>query len=271
MLITEIVKLKSAVHDSDYFIDNHFHDLYEIVYYIQGHGITTIDGVDYTFGPNQFSVISPRTVHSERSAHEIIKLTYVRFSINKKDFILKSGVFNDGPNSPVMKLFERIVLEKKQGLDSSDDLADTLISELAILISRIQKIKTPNNSFDKFAVIETYIKCNINNRINGKTIADKISYNYDYFRKMFKEHYGVSVNSYITSLKLENALTLLKSKKYTIKEVSTITGFNTPSHFINLFKLKYKMTPLEYMESINLININKDDANYKIYGKIKNN
>ena len=225
MIITEISKIRSAVHDSDYFIDNHYHDLYEIVYYVQGHGITTIDGVDYTFGPNQFTVISPNTIHSEKSAHEVIRLIYIRFNVDKKDFILNSGVFNDTPNASILKLFEKIIIEKKQTLDTSNDMADALVSEMAILISRIQKIKTSNNQLDKFDSIETYIKCNINNKINGKTIAKEISYNYDYFRKMFKEHFGVSINDYITNLKLENSLTLLKTKKYSVVEIAKTTGF----------------------------------------------
>ncbi|MDN5351585.1 MAG: hypothetical protein PWQ12_504 [Clostridiales bacterium] len=64
------------------------------------------------------------------------------------------------------------------------------------------------------------------------------------FSQQFKKYTGVTPQKYLTKMKLERALELLKL--YSVTEVSFELGFESPSHFIRLFKQAYDTTPKQY-------------------------
>ena len=64
-----------------------------------------------------------------------------------------------------------------------------------------------------------------------------------YFRRLFRQVYGVSPCRYITNLRLELALQLLQSQLYTVAEVSEKVGFRDVKYFERVFKEHYCMTP----------------------------
>ncbi len=64
-----------------------------------------------------------------------------------------------------------------------------------------------------------------------------------YFRQLFRQVYGVSPCRYITNLRLELALQLLRSQLYTVSEVSEKVGFHDVKYFERVFKQHYHTTP----------------------------
>ena len=157
--------------------------------------------------------------------------------------------------------------EKKGKHFHSDQLIDLLLSSLIVKVLRIQNKEYVPGNRTNYDQIETYIKNNCNKHINGKIVASDTGYNYDYFRKAFKNHFHISVNDYIVNAKMENAVILLNSKKYSISEIATLIGFSSTSHFIALFKEKYGITPLAYQKQNDLENVKKDHADYRIFDK----
>ena len=47
---------------------------------------------------------------------------------------------------------------------------------------------------------------------------------------------------------MTEASILLKSKKYTVAEVSDMLGYSDPKYFTDIFKKHYGMTPSAYMK-----------------------
>jgi AraC-like DNA-binding protein len=64
------------------------------------------------------------------------------------------------------------------------------------------------------------------------------------FSQHFKKEMGLSPQKYLNNLKLEESLALLQHD--TVTEVSFELGYDSPSHFIRIFKEKYKTTPKQY-------------------------
>lgn len=69
-----------------------------------------------------------------------------------------------------------------------------------------------------------------------------------YFRKIFKQLYGVSPIAYINHMKIQRAKEALRSRLYTVEQVATLAGYNDPSFFRREFKRYTDMTPTEYVE-----------------------
>ena len=68
----------------------------------------------------------------------------------------------------------------------------------------------------------------------------------EYFRKIFKNYYGVSPLAYINNLKITKAKELIESGLYTISEVASQSGYNDISHFSREFKKTTGFSPTEY-------------------------
>lgn len=93
--------------------------------------------------------------------------------------------------------------------------------------------------------------------IHERYATEKISIEYlahitnmsaTYFRKIFKQFYGVSPITYINHLKIQRAKEALRSRLYTVEQVAILAGYNDPSFFRREFKHYTDMTPTEYLE-----------------------
>ena len=57
-----------------------------------------------------------------------------------------------------------------------------------------------------------------------------------------------SPSDFVRQIRMTEAAALLKSKKYTVAEVSDMMGYSDPKYFTDIFKKHYGMTPSAYMK-----------------------
>lgn len=70
-----------------------------------------------------------------------------------------------------------------------------------------------------------------------------------YFRKLFKEEYGISPLKYIINLRIQRAMQLISEGYYTLKEVAYMSGYNDYRHFSTEFKKINGISPSEFLFS----------------------
>ena len=80
-----------------------------------------------------------------------------------------------------------------------------------------------------------------------KEIADKSFMSEVYFRKLFKEEYGISPQKYIVNLRIQNAVGLISAGYYSLKEIAYMSGYNDYKYFSVEFKKKMGISPSEYL------------------------
>ena len=68
-----------------------------------------------------------------------------------------------------------------------------------------------------------------------------------YFRKLFKEEYGISPQKYIINLRIQHALGLLWSGYYSLKEIAYMSGYNDYKYFSVEFKKAMGSSPSQYV------------------------
>ncbi len=71
-----------------------------------------------------------------------------------------------------------------------------------------------------------------------------------YFRRLFKEVYGITPIIYLQGKRIDRARTLLESGYYRIYEVAGLSGFNDAKYFSTVFRQETGMTPKEYAASV---------------------
>lgn len=79
-----------------------------------------------------------------------------------------------------------------------------------------------------------------------KEIADKSFLSEVYFRKLFKEEYGISPQKYIINLRIQNAAGLISAGYYSLKDIASMSGYDDYKYFLVEFKKKLGVSPSQY-------------------------
>lgn len=91
-----------------------------------------------------------------------------------------------------------------------------------------------------------YIFDNFRSKITIADICDEIGCSKSTLITGFKREYGTTVNNYITEVRLNEAVNMLKSGERHIGEIASETGFSDQSYFSKVFSAKYGIPPSEY-------------------------
>lgn len=79
-----------------------------------------------------------------------------------------------------------------------------------------------------------------------REIAEQSFISEVYFRKLFKAAYGISPQKHIIKLRMQNALGLISTGYYSLKEVAEMSGYHDYKHFTVEFKRNVGVSPSEY-------------------------
>lgn len=94
-----------------------------------------------------------------------------------------------------------------------------------------------------------YVKNNYNTDLKLETLGNLFNCNSAYLGKRFKDYTGVSFNTYIDLIRIEEAKKMLSQSDLKIYEISKLIGFSNTDYFYLKFKRHTNMTPKEYRES----------------------
>ena len=70
-----------------------------------------------------------------------------------------------------------------------------------------------------------------------------------YLSRLFKQETGTAFSAYVTQIRIEKAVELLKSGNYKIYEVSEMTGYQTVQYFSKAFKKVTGKNPKDYFRA----------------------
>lgn len=79
-----------------------------------------------------------------------------------------------------------------------------------------------------------------------ETLAKQSYMSEVYFRKLFKQEYGISPQKYIVNLRIQYAISLISAGYYSLKEVARLSGYTDYKYFSVEFKKKMGISPSQY-------------------------
>lgn len=98
-------------------------------------------------------------------------------------------------------------------------------------------------------MIKNYIRENCGNpALSLKDISDYVHISGSHMCMLFKKETGTTVNQYVTEVRMERALRLLKEGRLGVGRICELSGYKDSSYFGRAFRKKFGMTPLEYRE-----------------------
>lgn len=91
---------------------------------------------------------------------------------------------------------------------------------------------------------------NMNSTSVIEKIAEELDLTRDHVSKLFKGKVGITLNEYITTIKIEYAKKLLRSTNMRLYEISDCLGYSTVDYFGKLFKTRVSVTPMQYRKNL---------------------
>lgn len=233
----------SAYHENKTYIPPHQHECYELVYYLQGKGTTTIGSMNYPFNSHTFAFIPPRRLHDENHAADADVL-FVGFQCDNSEMTFMGGVYEDDKERTFEHLMRRMNAEFMNRGEGYSRLLNLMASEIAPLLLRTYgRGRAPQANADRIQYVRNYMDEHYRQKLSIEALASMSGYSYDRFRHLFRERYGVSPIRYLLLKRLDYAKSLLLHSQLHISEVSAKSGFTNDAQFCNIFKRETGVTP----------------------------
>jgi YesN/AraC family two-component response regulator len=152
------------------------------------------------------------------------------------------------PNDPAVlsKLFRKILdVWNKKELGYPFKCSAILCEIFAECYTQNYVSKSQNSKIQNS--VEYLLKNYKKSDLSIRELADRSFMSEVYFRKLFKEEYGVSPQKYIIDLRIQNAVGLISAGYYSLKEVAYMSGYNDYKYFSVEFKKAMGVSPSKYL------------------------
>ena len=110
----------------------------------------------------------------------------------------------------------------------------------------IQHSHTKKLCAEEMHIFEEYIKNSISEQIKIQELAKVLGINQQYLKVRFKNSTGFTIREYIITKRLEHAISLMKTRKYSLQQIAAQVGYSSLSSFSQAFKHKYGISPQSF-------------------------
>ena len=159
--------------------------------------------------------------------------------------------FTVKPRNPesLEKLFSRAARSWKNGDATAHPIAmASLYNIMAELVKESERAYVPKEKERLISPAIEIIKSDFTaSDLTVSTLAAACGISQVYFRKLFRDIYGVSPKEYIVAKRINYAATLLASGEFSVSRVAELCGYAEPCHFSREFSRLKGVSPSEYL------------------------
>ncbi len=232
------------------------HKELEILMCVSGSGTVYSDMKAIQLVPGEMAVINTNRIHYTTTDSEF----RYHCLIVDNDFLYSIGIDTDEIcfedkiwSSYFPELFDKICTEWHRDDKFKSVIVKSIVAELCVRMCRDHIVKDTNNekeskTLKKIKYSINYIKQNFRRDLSLDEVSDAAGLSRYHFCREFKKATGLTPVEFINRTRCEFAKELLESKKYTISEISDMSGFMTPAHFSKTFKGIFGSHPSELMK-----------------------
>lgn len=129
--------------------------------------------------------------------------------------------------------------------DSKD--AEDIFERALSIIDRISDDKVFSGNTMIVRKAKDFLNEHYREQIGLQTVADELEVSSGYLSKSFKAQEGKSFTEYLTEIRIEHSMQLMRETGMSITEISYEVGFQDPGYFGKCFKKTEKISPSEYV------------------------
>lgn len=103
---------------------------------------------------------------------------------------------------------------------------------------------------DRYIQIYFYLCRHITSKLSISKICKDNLISRSQLEKLFHENYGAGVMDCFFTLKAEAAIWLIRTQRFSLKQIASLLGYSSVQYFSRQFKKQTKMTPSECARSM---------------------
>lgn len=246
--------LESIEHDREF--QTHFHDIYEIYYFVDGDADYFVEGKQYHLQPDSLLLLAPHAIHGVRvNSPEQYKRYTIHFNsklidIERRTFLLSA--FSDSKHDGVHEIhfqnlrsfnlypyLDALINCEKLPRSLSEKLIPVQLEALlAKLVLMHHSLKNSDNSITlskTAADVTNYINQHITENITLDALCEKFYVSKVHLNRIFTKSIGTTVFEYIAYKRIALARQLLENG-VPAKEAAAQVGYNDYSTFFRAYK-----------------------------------
>lgn len=257
-------------------IEYHYHDFYEIYFFISGKVTYLIEGKSYSLKPGDILLINNSELHrpviEAGNRYERIVIwvkpeflkqysTEYTYLLNCFDSTAANRYNLLRPNVEAMTSIRNALAKFENSYYSnifgSDVLRKLYLIEIIVYLNRVfldmydQDIDIDIRFNEKIKSIIEYINENIKSDLSLDFLSEKFFISKYHLLREFKKYTGYTIHQYIHKKRLIIAKRLLREGAQ-VTEVCVQCGFGDYSNFIRSFKRTFGISPKKYCKMHNL-------------------
>lgn len=253
-----------------------WHNEVEVIHFLEGEGIYTIDGREYRVRSGSFIIINPNQIHSATAiigrplSYESLKFKYESLISTTDDIVSKEYInpllLGDKylpntilPQMPMHSLFASMFYQLSEAYNqrskSKHILLKSYILHLIYLFyaNRYVYKKTvshkTSNAVDIVKESILYIKKNYTEAIDLDYMSINLNTSKPHLCRVFKRHTNQTITEYLNEYRIRISYDLLTQTNQPISEIAFEIGYDNVAYFNTRFKQKTLLTPRQYRDS----------------------
>lgn len=236
----------------DYFA--HIHEDVEVVFVKKGRATAYCDGKKYELCDNTFFLVAPYQVHhyTNSASGEYLLLVIKPSRLLRYGDIFAGGVpktaVYSGDNGEADKLLEMAFAEYQK--DGYSGILEGYLTAFFGKLLRFYEFEKDKSSSDTVRQILQYCIEHYRESITVGDIARELNVSRSCVSHIFSSRFAINFCDYINSLRLIDAVELLKNKALSVTDVALICGFSNLRTFNRAFLKQYGMPPTVYKREI---------------------
>ena len=218
----------------------HQHSSWEVVYYRKGHIRGSIGDILYEIEPGTLLLTPPNTVHAE-----FARTAYANYFINVDASQTHPWprVCRDDSEGNIGRVCRAIVKECGMQDEKGDTLLLLLVQELDIYIKRAERRRQLNATEQVVIAVENLIQQRFGGAIKIQDLAQEVGASPASLRAYFARYRGYSPMDYLQTVRVNQALELLRGSTITLESVASLCGYDSASHLTRYVKRATGFSP----------------------------
>lgn len=228
---------------------------YTLHFVLSGHGYLTVNGGKYYVRPHEFFLLDDESVFAyypeKDDPWEYVWFEFHGSTIEK---CAKESGFSESRPVRACSRPQKIYAELKQFFEKAErpcsvSYLEALSLFFLSLSSAAEERQDVPFFYEKDYVeeVKRFIEVKyMNEDFSVEYLCKYMHISHSHLCRIFKRSEGVSVVSYVKSLRLSRAEELLKTTDLQIGEIARMCGYRETEYFFRQFKTAHSLTPAEY-------------------------
>lgn len=234
----------------------HYHNIYELYYFVDGDADYFVEGKQYHLLPNSILLLSPYVLHGVRvNSHKTYKRFSVHFDVDSISVEHRSVLLSPFPQSrrsmtnevyytniqnfALYHFCEALVNCQNSRSDLSKKLMpiylEALLAQLTLMHQTLNKSKNSLTLSKTVDEVTAYINTHLTEKITLEHLEKVFYINKDHLNRLFRKTIGTTVLNYVIHQRIRYAEQLLKNG-HPATDVATEVGFGDYSSFYRAYK-----------------------------------